>query len=164
VLDQITKALIRSQMDYRELIPIFGDLFRFHYVHNSGAAFGLFNGSGSRYYFIAISLISVAVILYLILSGRYIFKGSRIAFGLVLGGALGNLVDRIWISEVVDFIDMGIGHHRWPTYNIADIGVTLGVLYLAAVFITTEVESTKDEPASADALDDPALGPERNNE
>jgi signal peptidase II len=150
-LDQVTKFLIRAQMDFREVLPVMGEFFRFHYVHNSGAAFGLFSHSGSRYYFIAISLISIAVILYLILSGRYEFRGSRIAFGLVLGGAVGNLVDRIWLKEVIDFIDMGFGAHRWPTYNIADVGVTLGVLYLAATFITTEWEGSRKPESIAPA-------------
>ena len=138
LLDQISKALIRSQMELREMIPLLGDLLRLRYVHNAGAAFGLFQGS--RMLFIIISLISIAVVLYLIISGRYQFRGSRTAFGMILGGALGNLIDRVWMKEVVDFLDMGIGSHRWPTYNVADIGVTLGVLYLAATFLTTERE------------------------
>ena len=142
-LDQITKYVVRLNLDFREVVPVMGDFFRLHYVHNSGAAFGLFSYADSRYYFIAISLVSIAVILYLILSGRYEFKGSRVAFGFVLGGAMGNLVDRIWLKEVIDFIDMGFGSHRWPTYNIADVGVTLGVLYLAATFITTEWDDSR---------------------
>lgn len=152
VLDQSAKFLVRSKLEFREVVPVLGDFFRFHYVHNSGAAFGLFSNAGSRYYFIAISIVSIAVILYLILSGRYEFKGSRIAFGLVLGGALGNLIDRIWLKEVIDFIDMGFAAHRWPTYNIADIGVTLGVLYLAATFITSEWDGSRAAPPlTADA-------------
>lgn len=139
LLDQISKALIRAHMDAHAMIPVLGDLLRFRYVQNAGAAFGLFQGS--RIFFIIISLVSIAVVLYLIISGRYLFRGSRIAFGMILGGALGNLIDRIWMCEVVDFIDMGIGVHRWPTYNVADIGLTLGVLYLAATFLTTEREA-----------------------
>ncbi len=150
-------------MGFHDQVSVIGDFVRLHYVHNSGAAFGLFSGPGSRYYFVAISIISVAVILYLILSGRYVFKGSRIAFGMVLGGALGNLVDRIWLAEVIDFVDMGFGVNRWPTYNVADIGVTLGVLYLAAAFITTEVDSTRKETLSESVID-PIPDIEQNND
>jgi len=136
LLDQVSKALIRSQLALGETIPVLGDLVRLRYVHNAGAAFGLFQGS--RIFFIIVSLLSVAVVIYLIVTGRYRFRGSRIAFGLVMGGAIGNLIDRVWMKEVVDFIDVGIGYYRWPTFNVADIGLTLGVLYLAASFMAAE--------------------------
>ncbi len=133
LLDQLTKALVRAQMELHTAIPLLGDLLRLRYVRNSGAAFGMFQGS--RYLFIAISIASVIAVIYLIRSGRYHFRGSHVAFGLVMGGALGNLIDRLLIPEVTDFIDMGIGLHRWPTYNIADVGLTLGVAYLAVAYL-----------------------------
>ncbi len=137
VLDQATKTMVRFRMVPGECIALVGDLVRLRYVHNAGAAFGLLQGSWLL--FVAISLISVGAVLYLILTGRYCFKGSHVSFGLILGGALGNLVDRLWLKEVIDFIDVGIGVHRWPTFNVADMGVTLGVLYLAATFVTREL-------------------------
>jgi signal peptidase II len=136
LLDQASKLLIRLLMDRGELIRILDDVVRFRYVHNAGAAFGFFQGS--RFLFIGISLASIAVIVYLILAKRYTFRGSRVAFGMVLGGALGNLADRLWLREVVDFIDVGIGVHRWPTFNIADAGVTIGVIYLIVTVLTLE--------------------------
>jgi signal peptidase II len=155
LLDQLTKAWVRGQLELHAAVPLLGDFVRLRFVKNAGAAFGLFQGS--RFLFIAISLVSVAVVLYLILSGRYRFRGSQVAFGLVLGGALGNLVDRFLIPEVIDFIDVGIGLHRWPTFNVADIGVTLGVLYLAASFLVGEWEGrVRAEPAR---VDPPAAGP-----
>jgi signal peptidase II len=136
LLDQITKAVVRAQMAPRVAIRLLGDFARLRYIHNAGTAFGLFQGA--RILLIAISVLSAGVVVYLVASGRYRFRGSRVAFGLVLGGALGNLVDRFVLHEVVDFIDVGIGLHRWPTFNVADIGITLGVLYLALAFLAGE--------------------------
>jgi signal peptidase II len=156
LLDQVSKAVVRAQMTLQETIPLIGELVRLRYVNNAGAAFGLFQGS--RYLFIGISILAVVVVLYLVLTGRYTFRGSRVAFGLILGGALGNLVDRLWLTEVVDFIDIGIGVHRWPTFNVADIGVTLGVLYLAANFLASEWEGKRHPPATPDDPGAPAPG------
>jgi signal peptidase II len=146
LLDQISKVVVRAHMTLQETIPLIGDLLRLRYVNNAGAAFGLFQGN--RYLFIGISILAVVIVVYLVVTGRYTFRGSRIAFGLILGGALGNLVDRLWLTEVVDFIDIGIGVHRWPTFNVADIGVTLGVLYLAGSFLACEWEEKRKPPAT----------------
>lgn len=158
VLDQLTKAWVRGEMELHTAIPVLGDFVRLRFVKNAGAAFGLFQGS--RLLFIAISLASVAMVMYLILSGRYRFRGSHVAFGLVMGGAIGNMVDRFVIPEVIDFIDIGIGLHRWPTFNVADIGVTLGVLYLAASFLAGEWEGRRQaEPGGEEPAVPTAAGP-----
>jgi len=132
-LDQASKGLVFRFLEIGHIEPIFGDTVRLRHVHNAGAAFSLFQGS--RLIFIVISTVSIALILYLTITKRYVFRGSRIAFGMILGGALGNLVDRLWLTRVIDFIDVGFGNTRWPVFNIADIGVTLGVLYLAVRFL-----------------------------
>ena len=137
ILDQVTKALARAHLDPTPATRLLGDFLQLRLVHNAGAAFSLFQGS--RTIFIIISVLSIALILYLVLSRRHAFAGSGIALGMILGGALGNLTDRIWLHVVVDFIDMGFGPHRWPTYNVADVGVTLGVCYLAFRFLLLEV-------------------------
>jgi len=136
ILDQVTKLLARRGLTGDEPVQLLGDVLRLRLVHNAGAAFGLF--PGNRLVFILVSILSIALILYLIFSRRYLFRGSFIAFGAILGGAIGNLIDRLWLHRVVDFIDVGAGIHRWPTFNVADIGVTLGVLYLAGHFLVSE--------------------------
>ena len=88
---------------------------------------------------------------FLVRSQRYTFRGSQIAFGLVFGGAIGNLIDRLWLGKVIDYLDIGIGVHRWPTFNVADIGVTLGVIYLAIALMISERESTAPPPISPSA-------------
>ncbi|MBD3235220.1 MAG: signal peptidase II [Candidatus Eisenbacteria bacterium] len=149
--DQVTKHMARVSLEPGVVVPVIGDLLRFRYVHNAGAAFGFFQGS--RFLFIGISLVSIAVIIYLILSKRYAFRGSRVAFGMVFGGAVGNLIDRIWLSEVIDFIDVGVGSQRWPTFNIADAGVTIGVVYLVFSVLMLGRSSESSDPAEGGAGD-----------
>jgi signal peptidase II len=136
ILDQVTKFLARAQLGPGETTRLLGDVLYLHLVRNPGSAFSLV--LGNRLLLIAISFISIALILYLALSRRHTFAGSFTAFGLILGGAVGNLIDRVGLREVTDFIDMGIGLHRWPTYNVADIGITLGVIYLGIGFLFLE--------------------------
>ena len=130
VSDIVTKAIV-----YRTLplggpsIEVFGDWLRWTYIHNAGAAFGLFQGN--RYFFIVVSVVSATVILYLAASRRFGDRWTPIALGMILGGAIGNLIDRVWLGVVIDFIDVGLGSHRWPFFNIADSGISVGVTLLA---------------------------------
>lgn len=134
--DQLTKWIARSTLADGAEVRVLGDLLRLRLVHNPGSAFGVVQGN--RWVFVAISLLAIGLIFYLVLTRRHTFTGSFLAFGAVLGGAIGNLWDRLYLREVVDFIDMGIGPHRWPTYNVADIGLTLGVIFLAIGFLFLE--------------------------
>jgi len=128
-LDQITKWVASSELFLGQPVPILGDLVRFTLVHNTGAAFGLF--PGSRGPFIVISVLAIGVVLYLFLRETYRSLANRILLGCILGGAVGNLVDRVRLGWVVDFIDVGVGTLRWPVFNVADSAVTLGVIFLA---------------------------------
>jgi signal peptidase II len=110
-------------------IRLLDDVLRLTYIHNAGAAFGLFQGS--RWFFIGVSALSLLIILSLALSGRYRDRWMQFAFGLILGGALGNLADRIWLGVVIDFVQVGVRSHYWPVFNVADAGVTVGVILLA---------------------------------
>jgi signal peptidase II len=128
-LDQFTKAIASVHLLPGEPVPILGQLLRFTLVHNTGAAFGLF--PGSRLPFILISVLAIAVVLYLFARDAYRSLVNRVLLGCILGGALGNLVDRVRWGRVVDFIDVGVGQIRWPVFNVADSAVTLGVILLA---------------------------------
>src|SRR6267143_3275666 len=128
-LDQATKALASSHLIMGQPVPILGQFLRLTLVHNSGAAFGLF--PGSRLPFILVSVLAIAVVLYLFARDAYRSLWNRVLLGCILGGALGNLVDRIRWGRVVDFIDVGLGSIRWPVFNVADSAVTLGVILLA---------------------------------
>jgi signal peptidase II len=129
VLDQLTKWLVSSQLLLGQPVVVVGDFIRLTLVHNRGAAFGLF--PGSRVPFIIVSLLAIAVVLYLFQRDAYRSALSRVLLGGILGGALGNLIDRARLGYVVDFIEVGVGSLKWPVFNVADSAVTLGVIILA---------------------------------
>jgi len=128
-LDQVTKLFASSHLMPGESISVLGDFIRLTLVHNTGAAFGLF--PGSRVPFIVVSVVAIAVVLYLFFRETYRSVANRILLGCILGGAIGNLIDRVRLGYVVDFIDVGFGTARWPVFNAADSAVTIGVLLLA---------------------------------
>ena len=128
-LDQMTKVLASARLMPGEPVPVLGQLLRLTLVHNTGAAFGLF--PGSRVPFILVSVLAIAVVLYLFARDAYRSLMNRVLLGCILGGAMGNLLDRIRWGRVVDFIDVGFGAVRWPVFNVADSAVTLGVILLA---------------------------------
>jgi signal peptidase II len=128
-LDQLTKVLASANLVPGEPEPVLGQFLRLTLVHNTGAAFGLF--PGSRLPFILVSVLAIAVVLYLFARDAYRSLANRVLLGCILGGALGNLLDRIRWGRVVDFIDVGLGSVRWPVFNVADSAVTLGVILLA---------------------------------
>ncbi len=128
-LDQATKGLAASRLMPGESISVLGDFIRLTLVHNTGAAFGLF--PGSRVPFIVVSVVAIGVVLYLFFRETYRSVANRVLLGCILGGAVGNLIDRVRLGYVVDFIDIGFGTARWPVFNAADSAVTIGVLLLA---------------------------------
>lgn len=128
VADQLTKLWVLNNMNEYDVLtpfPTFGRLFRFTYITNTGAAFGLFPGGGNIFMVVAI-IVVIAIIIYI--ANHPTLPGIvRFAFGLQLGGAIGNMLDRIQHGSVVDFVDIGF----WPIFNIADISIISGVILLA---------------------------------
>ncbi|PIV82206.1 signal peptidase II [bacterium CG17_big_fil_post_rev_8_21_14_2_50_64_8] len=130
VLDFFTKRLVLANIEaLRAKVSVIGDLVRFIYVRNSGSAMGLF--PVGRVVLVGVSLATTAVLVFLFLRTSAELVWRRTALALILGGALGNLIDRIFYDGmVVDFIDLGIGVHRFYTFNVADMGVTIGGVIL----------------------------------
>lgn len=124
LFDQITKYLARSFIGTFETIKIFPFLHLVS-VRNEGAAFGLFKGFGNNA-FIIVSLTAMIFVSYLLLKG----KEDRFGLSLVLGGAAGNLIDRILFGGVTDFIDVFAGRFHWPAFNIADSALTVGLIIM----------------------------------
>ena len=119
-----------------------GDWLRFTLVYNPGAAFGLHVGQHSRWIFMVLTLVALVIL-------ARLYRGTRsgditrtVALALVCGGAVGNLIDRIRsVNGVIDFIDVGLGDSRWPTFNVADVAVSTGAFLLAWVLWEEDRES-----------------------
>jgi signal peptidase II len=131
-LDQATKALVVHSLSHGRVINLFGGLVLLDYTVNSGAAFGILRARGLLFI-----LVAVLVSGFIIVSYRRVVTSPlpiRIALGLILGGAIGNLIDRIRLGHVVDFIDLG----WWPVFNLADSSIVVGVVLLALLAMVTD--------------------------
>lgn len=134
VTDVLTKSAVVSSLALGVPRDVFGEAVRLSLVYNPGAAFGINFGPSSRWIFLLLTIGALVIL-------ARLYRGTRtgdvpriLAVGLVAGGALGNLIDRVRSpAGVVDFIDVGVGFHRWPTFNVADMAVTTGAFLLAWV-------------------------------
>lgn len=132
VLDQITKFVAEAVLLRSAAVSVFGDWAQLRLVYNRGAAFGLHVGPYSRWFFFAVAIIAIIVLIRMSRETPVADRFRQSALALIAGGAAGNLIDRIRSAQgVVDFIDVGIGTLRWPTFNVADIAVTCGAIALA---------------------------------
>ena len=139
-LDQATKILIRETMVLGQSIPIIGEFFRITYVENPGIAFGI-RVSNTLIFTILSILASIGIGVYLFMHRDESLR-FRLALALILGGAFGNLIDRLLFNKVVDFFDVGIGNLRWPVFNIADSAVVIGMIILLITVFITEKKNT----------------------
>lgn len=127
---------------------VIGDTFRFTLVYNPGAAFGVSAGNYSRWIFMALTVVALGILWRMYQSTREGAYARVLALGLVCGGAIGNMIDRIRSAiGVVDFIDIGIGVHRWPTFNVADMAVSTGAALLAWVLLQEDRAAARVVPA-----------------
>jgi len=133
ILDQITKLAIKDHFLLHESIEIFGDYLRFTYIHNPGMAFGIRFG-GPLFFTIFASIASGIILIYLYRMRDERFH-ARFSLALILGGAIGNLIDRFAYGQVIDFIDVGLRDTRWPVFNIADSAVTVGMIILVSLVL-----------------------------
>lgn len=123
LIDRLSKIFFSHLLDLNESLILIRNVLHFTLVHNTGIAFGLFRDCG--FVFIIIPLVLTGLLIYNVYYYRNSEKLSRtyiLAFSLILGGAIGNLIDRIWLGYVIDFIDFRI----WPVFNIADSAITIG--------------------------------------
>lgn len=127
--DQISKSLIKSTMTLYDVIPVIPGFFRLNYITNKGMAFGINLPVGISF-FSGISLIITCFLVWILWCERKNNLLMRISLALILGGAIGNLIDRILFGEVVDFFDFMIGDFHWYIFNIADSAVTVGIILM----------------------------------
>lgn len=144
VADQLSKAAVVGMLDLGQRVRVVGDLVEVWHVRNFGAAFSLFQGG------FLLFMVVTAFALVLVAYFHYSFRGRspwlHAILGLVLGGTLGNLTDRLRHEYVVDWLSVGIGSLRWPTFNVADSGVVVGI-GLLVVYLTFFERSASTERA-----------------
>lgn len=130
--DLVTKFLAERHLLRSAGREVLGDVFQLRLVYNPGAAFGLDLGPMSRWIFMCVAIIAVIALFRMSATAQPGDWFRQLALGLVSGGALGNLIDRVRSSQgVVDFLDLGLGQWRWPTFNVADMAVSCGAIALA---------------------------------
>lgn len=138
LIDQIAKLLIKTNINLNEEISIIPNFFSIQYLKNTGAAFSILE---NQTILLAItSIICISVIIYYLKKEENLTTAMYLSFGLVLGGILGNLIDRIVYQGVIDFLSFQIFNYNFPVFNIADIGITIGVLLLIIIYISRDIK------------------------
>jgi len=139
ILDQVSKYLVKSHLAEFESIPIILNVFHLTYVNNSGAAFSLLRGRTSFFIIVTLLAMFLAVYFYFRVEKKWVLL--RLGIALAIGGALGNLIDRVRFGQVVDFFDFRI----WPVFNIADCAVVVGVLLICWQLLRMDMADDKEK-------------------
>ena len=159
-MDGASKLWVESTLSLRQPVPIIGDIFRFTLGYNSGVAFGMF-ANGGPWPLVITGFIIAGLVVWFVrtLYLRHFPAYAAWPIGLLLGGAIGNFADRLWDGQVTDFLDVGIGLTRWPTFNLADSFILIGISCLMLVSFmhrpepdSVEVESSPVENDSNSLL------------
>lgn len=139
ILDQATKLYIDGSMRLYQSIPVIDNLFSITYVRNRGAAFSfLANTSWRLPFFIFVTIIALVAILVSVVKMRNDQRLAVVSLGLIFSGAIGNLIDRVRLGEVIDFLDVYWRTHHWPAFNVADSAICVGVALLAIDMLLEE--------------------------
>jgi len=147
LLDQITKLYVDSSMRLHESIPVIQGLFSITYVRNPGAAFGFLADASPLFrsiFFVAITVLAIMLVVHYIWKSRAEEPFLTFALSLILSGAVGNLIDRVRLGEVIDFIDVYIGTTHWPAFNVADSAISVGAVILFIELTRRGKESQTD--------------------
>ena len=128
-LDQLSKFIVHSSMNLYDSINVIPYLLNFTYIRNEGIAFGI-NFPGGKIFFIIFPILITFYLISLLKNKEFEDYPSQVALYLIIGGAIGNILDRIFRGYVVDFIDVHINGNHWYVFNIADSAVTIGLFFL----------------------------------
>jgi signal peptidase II len=134
LLDQVSKLAIVYTLGLHESVPVIPGFFDLVHVRNRGMAFGFMNHSGSAvgfYFLIPATLVAIIVLLIWLVRLKKAQAPIALGLSLILGGAVGNLIDRIRFREVIDFFDFYLGSYHWPAFNVADSAITVGTFWVA---------------------------------
>ncbi|HIL86903.1 MAG TPA: signal peptidase II [Candidatus Marinimicrobia bacterium] len=129
LIDQLSKILVHAKINLYDSFTVIPSLLDFTYIRNEGIAFGI-NFSGSKMLFIIFPILITFYLISLLKNKEFEDNTSQIALFLIIGGAIGNILDRIFRGYVVDFIDFHINGAHWYIFNVADASVTIGLLFL----------------------------------
>ncbi len=143
VADQITKLWIMQSMRLHESIPVVPNLFSLTYIRNPGAAFGLLAGSSNAFrtvFFGVTSLFALALLSTILVRLPERDWVGQLSIAGILGGAIGNLIDRLRFGEVIDFLDVYLESYHWPAFNVADSAISVGVVCLIIHFAFEQKE------------------------
>ncbi len=133
LLDRLAKWLVASNIALHDSIVVLPGFFRITHVQNHGAAFGLFDDSPSAWkitVLILFSIVAMVIVTALLWKNSHVMNATGVGLALVLGGAVGNLWDRVVAHHVVDFLDFYLGGYHWPAFNLADSAIVIGALLL----------------------------------
>ncbi len=133
VLDQATKALVRARFELFDSVPVLPGFFNLTRIHNTGAAYGMLNGTDLPGKPLILSIVAAAALVALVLYAASLPAEQRITrsgLALIIGGAAGNLIDRVTAGYVVDFVDVFVGTWHFWAFNVADAAITVGVVLM----------------------------------
>jgi len=146
VVDQVTKAWITDALAPSGVVNVVGDYLRLIYTQNTGALFGLFRGQAAAFAVLSLAVIGL-IVAYHARSGRNPYM--TLTLGLLLGGAVGNAIDRLRLNYVVDFVDGGIGGLRFYTFNLADACISAAILLLMLMAVRPSLAVPRADGATA---------------
>jgi signal peptidase II len=128
IADQVTKALVVANLDVGGFVSLLGDLVRIWYVQNTGASFGIL--PGALWLFLPVTVVALVMVAWFHRSLRQRTPWIQVILGMILAGTIGNLTDRVRLGYVVDFVSIGFGDLRFPTFNVADASLVVGIVLL----------------------------------
>ena len=138
LLDRITKRVVAGSIHPHDYVPVIPGFFQLTHVENTGAAFGLFAESSAQWKvgaLVTFSVLALIVVSALLWKNSHSLSTTTVGLSLILGGAMGNLWDRMFSGHVVDFLDFYVGSYHWPAFNIADSAIVVGALLLVTELV-----------------------------
>lgn len=142
--DQVTKMMVKNSVPEHAVIPVIPNFLNLTHIKNAGVAFGLFSDAPAPWktaVLIVVSAALLATVVVIVVRSRHLRWEAGVGLALILGGALSNLVDRIRMGRVVDFVDVFFRSYHWPTFNLADTAIVVGAGFLVLQLIFSESEA-----------------------
>lgn len=131
IIDQIIKVVITTNIEFAHSINVINNFFRITYLQNTGAAWSIL--SGNRILLIIVTIIALGIIYYVFLKDKKIKNYESILLGLLLGGIIGNLIDRVRFGYVIDYLDFNLFSYHYPVFNFADICIVISIIILVII-------------------------------